>query len=321
MNKYTDFSEQFERYYASQKFKQRYDIYQALDYIMSLPSKRIRPILTMMSCDLFGGNVKNALPAAMAVELYHNATLVHDDIMDKADTRRGKPSVHKIYGNNVAINTGDVMFMVAYRYLLQMKHKNIHKLMGIYSNCVISVIEGQSLDMEFEKVNEISEENYLQMICGKTSVLLATASQMGAWIAEADPKAQKIMYDFGLNLGLAFQLQDDFLDAFGDSKKTGKIIGGDIVLNKKTLLLVKTLEFADSAQKGEIHMLLSEKNKSQKIREIKQLMQTTGAKNYVENKINSYYLKAEKLLAKVAVSDEKKRSLAELIEMLRFREK
>ncbi len=321
MKKYTDFAKQFENYYTNQKFDERYDVYQALSYIMSLPSKRIRPVLTMMSCDLFGGDVKSALPAAMAVELYHNATLVHDDIMDKADMRRGKPSVHKVYGSNVAINTGDMMFMVAYRYLLQMKHSNIHELLRIYSDCVIAVIEGQSLDMEFEKVNEISEENYLQMIHGKTSVLLASASQMGAWIAKADKKTQKTMYAFGLNLGLAFQIQDDFLDAFGNVKKTGKIVGGDIVLNKKTLLLVKALEFADSAQKKKIRELLSEKDKRKKVTEIKQLMEATGAKNYVEKLIDSYYQKAEKQLAKIALPQERKRPLGELVEMLRFREK
>lgn len=322
MNTYADFIKQFEKYYTKQKFDERYDVYRALQYIMSMNSKRIRPVLTLMSCDLFGGEVKSALPAAMAVELYHNATLVHDDIMDNATQRRGKPTVHKAYGNNVSINTGDVMFMVAYRYLLQLKNKdNIHELLRIYIDAVIAVIEGQSLDMEFERVNEISEANYLKMIHGKTSVLLAAASQMGAWLAGADKPTQQIMYRFGLNLGLAFQIQDDYLDAFGKSQKTGKVVGGDIVLNKKTLLLVKALEFADSTQKKKIRLLLSEKNKQKKVNELQKLMELTGSKEYTEKTIDKYYRKAVNELARVALPQEQKRPLGELVEILRFREK
>lgn len=321
MKKYTDFVSLFENYYAQQKFNERYDIYRAMNYIMAMPSKRVRPALTLMACELFGGKAKTALQAAAAVELYHNSTLVHDDIMDKAEQRRGNPTVHKVYGNNVAINTGDVMFMQSYRFLLQTKRGNVHELTSLFNDAVLKVIEGQSLDMEFETTSEISEADYLKMIEGKTAVLLAAALQMGAWVADADKKSQKSIYKFGVNLGLSFQIQDDYLDAFGDGKKTGKAVGGDIVLNKKTLLLVKALELGSNKQKQKIKVLLSEKNKSKKVTEMQQLITETGAKQYAEKLIDSYYQKALNHLGKIEVKNEKKQALADLAEMLRFREK
>ncbi|HEY0261696.1 MAG TPA: polyprenyl synthetase family protein [Chitinophagales bacterium] len=309
----------FEKYYVKQKFDEQYDVYYAAKYIMGMNGKRVRPALVLLACDLFGGNLKTALPAALAIELYHNATLVHDDIMDKADTRRGKPTVHKIYGINVAINTGDVMFASANKFVSLTKKKNLTELEKIFNKTVIEVIEGQSLDMEFETKEMVSESEYLKMIKGKTSVLLAAALQMGAWIADASEKQQKQIYDFGLNLGLSFQLQDDFLDAFGDSKKVGKIKGGDILLNKKTLLLIKTLELAKPAQKKGLKSLLTEKNKSKKITEISSLMETTGAKKYTEQKIEDYYKKALSILKKMDVPEERKQHLRDMAAFLNNR--
>lgn len=309
----------FEKYYAKQKFDERYDVYRAAKYIMNMNGKRIRPALTLLSCDLFGGNVKTALPAALAVEFYHNATLVHDDIMDAADTRRGNPTVHKVYGMNVAINTGDTMFASANKFVALTQKANLTELEKLFNKTVIEVIEGQSLDMEFETKNIVSEKEYLEMIKGKTSVLLAAAVQMGAWIADASEKQQKQIYDFGLNLGLSFQLQDDFLDAFGEAQKVGKIKGGDILLNKKTLLLIKTFEFANATQKRELQKLLQEKNKSQKIKGILALMEKTGAKQYAQTQTDAFYQKALAALKKIDVPENRKQPLRDLSAFLRDR--
>lgn len=311
--------ELFEKYYAKQQFDERYDVYRAAKYIMEMNGKRVRPALVLLACDLFGGDLKAALPSALATELYHNATLVHDDIMDKADTRRGKPTVHKVYGMNVAINTGDTMFASANKFVALTKKKNLTELEKLFNKTVIEVIEGQSLDMEFEGKEIVSEKEYLEMIKGKTSVLLAAALQMGAWIADASEGQQKQIYDFGLNLGLSFQLQDDFLDAFGDSEKVGKLKGGDILLNKKTLLLIKTFELAKPAQKNELKNLLHEKNKAKKVNGILSLIEITGAKKYAQEKTERYYKKALTALKKINVPDERKQALRDTAEFLRNR--
>ncbi|MBL7801680.1 MAG: polyprenyl synthetase family protein [Chitinophagales bacterium] len=321
MKSYTELVAMFEKYYAEQSFDERYDVYRAMQYIMAMSSKRIRPALTLMGCDLFNGNLKTALPAALAVEVYHNSTLVHDDIMDKATTRRGNPTVHKIYGNNVAINTGDMMFTQSYGYLGKIKKDNIQELFAIFNDTVVKVIEGQSKDMEFETRDNVSETEYLEMIKGKTSVLLAGALQMGAWIADADKKSQKNIYEFGLNLGLSFQIHDDFLDAYGDPKKVGKRAGGDIILNKKTILLLKAIELANPTQRKKIAALLTEKDKRKKVKEILVLMEQTGAKKYTEDLIDAYYKKAIKNLTAITAKEENKKPLFELAHLLRNREK
>lgn len=311
----------FEAYYKKQKFDQRYDVYRAMEYIMSMNGKRIRPLLTLMASELFGGNVKKSLPQALAVEVYHNSTLVHDDIMDKAATRRGNPTVHKIYGTNVAINTGDMMFSLSYRYIGITDKPNMQKLYEIFNKTVVEVVEGQSLDMEFETSEKVSEMEYLDMIKGKTSVLLACALQIGAWVADASAKDQQKIYDFGLNLGLSFQIQDDFLDAFGDPKKVGKRTGGDILLNKKTILLIKTIELAKPSQLKQLNLLMIEKDKEKKVTGIKKLMEDTGAKKYTEDLMNDYYLKSIKSLMGIKVDADRKKPLLQLAEYLSSREK
>ncbi len=310
----------FEKYYAKQKFDVRYDVYRALKYIMEMNGKRVRPALTLLACDLFGGNLKASLPTALAVELYHNATLVHDDIMDSADTRRGNATVHKLYGINVAINTGDAMFASANKYVSATPKKKLSELEAIFNKTVLEVIEGQSLDMEFERMDTVTEKEYLEMIRGKTSVLLAAALQMGAWVADATQKQQKQIYEFGLNLGLSFQLQDDFLDAFGEPKKVGKIKGGDILLNKKTLLLIKTIELATAAQKRELKSLLQEKNNRKKVEGVIALMEKTGAKEYARKLMESYYQKGLKKLAGIDVAENRKQPLRDLAAFLRDRD-
>jgi len=311
----------FEAYYKKQKFDQRYDVYRAMEYIMTMNGKRIRPLLTLMACELFEGDIKKALAPAMAVEIYHNSTLVHDDIMDKAATRRGNPTVHKLYGTNIAINTGDMMFSLAYRYVGITEKPHMRKLCEMFNKTVVEVIEGQSLDMEYETREKVSEAEYLEMIKGKTSVLLACALQMGAWVADASPKDQQKIYDFGLNLGLSFQIQDDYLDAFGDPKKVGKSPGGDILLNKKTILLLKTIELAKPAQLKQLNQWMIEKDKVKKVEGIKKLMESTGAKKYTEDLMNDYYLKSLKSMKAIKSSEESKKPLLQLANFLRAREK
>ena len=321
MKSYKELVDLFEQYYASQKFDERYDVYRAMKYIMNMSSKRIRPVLTLMATDLFKGDLKLALPSAFAIEVYHNSTLVHDDIMDKATSRRGNPTVHKVYGTNIAINTGDMMFTQAYRYVGNTKKQHMRALCEIFNSTVVKVIEGQSLDMEFESRADVTEAEYIEMIKGKTSVLLACALQMGAWVADADKKSQKSIYDFGLNLGLSFQIHDDYLDAFGDAKKVGKRPGGDIILNKKTILLLKAIELATPQQKKKIERVLLEKDKQKKVREMLVLMEQTGAKKYTEQLIDTYYKKSIKNLNAIPVEDDRKKPLLELAQMLRLREK
>lgn len=311
----------FEAYYKSQNFDKKFDVYEAASYIMDMNGKRVRPLLTMLSTQMFGTDVKLALPAALAIEIFHNCTLVHDDIMDKANKRRGLPTVHKKYSQNIAINTGDLMFALSYQYLNKTKKNNIVELNTIFNDTIIKVIEGQSLDMKYENIDTVSEAEYLEMIQGKTSVLLACALQMGAWIADANPKNQKLIYNFGLNLGLSFQIQDDYLDAFGDAKNVGKKIGGDILLNKQTILQIKTNEFSNAKQKKALLKLKKEKENRKKISGIKKLMEETGAKKYTEKLINIYYNKALKSLKSIEVSDDKKIPLLEMAKYLKDRDK
>jgi geranylgeranyl diphosphate synthase type II len=321
MKSISELLDTFETYYKKQKWEEKYDVYEASKYIMDMNGKRIRPLLTMLSSQMFGADIKMSLPIALAVEIFHNCTLVHDDIMDKANKRRGLPTVHKKYSQNIAINTGDLMFALSYKYLNQTKKDNIVELNNIFNDTIVKVIEGQSLDMKYENIDIVSESEYLEMIKGKTSVLLACALKMGAWVANASPKNQKLIYDFGLNLGLSFQIQDDYLDAFGDNKKVGKKIGGDILLNKKTILQIKTNEFSNTNQKAALLKLKNEKDKSKKINGIKKLMEETGAKKYTENLIENYYKKSIKNLSSIEISDGRKMPLLEMAKYLKERDK
>jgi geranylgeranyl diphosphate synthase type II len=321
MKSYKELTALFEQYNTKQNFDERYDVYRAMKYIMGMSSKRVRPVLTLMSCELFGKEPKIALSAAYALEVYHNSTLVHDDIMDKATTRRGNPTVHKLYGTNVAINTGDMMFTEAYKYLGKTSNVNVAQLFEMFNEAVIKIVKGQSLDMEFETRKDVSEKEYLEMIEGKTSVLLACALQIGALISGAEIKQQKLIYDFGLNLGISFQILDDYLDAFGDPKVVGKRSGGDIILNKKTILLIKAIELASPAQNKQMEKLLTEKDKKKKVGQILMLMEQTGAKKYTEKLMEKYYQKSLKNLNAIDVDEERKLPLIQLARLLRMREK
>lgn len=318
---YNNVTTNFENEYSKNGFSGKdSELYLACKYIMDMKGKRIRPALVMMAAEMFGGSLIEALHPAMAVEVFHNSTLVHDDIMDAADMRRGQLTVHKIYGINTAINSGNVMMSYAYKYLLKSDNKYFRNLVGVFNRTAIEVMEGQSMDMNFETRLDVVEADYLKMIEYKTSVLLAASLQLGAIVADATESDQQHIYNFGKNLGLAFQLKDDYLDAFGDMQKVGKQKGGDIINNKKTLLLIKAIEFSDEIQKAEIIALLNEKNQHIKVERVLDFFEKSGSKKYTENKIDSFFGIAIKHLYACNVAHYKKEHLNKFAEDLHYRQ-
>jgi geranylgeranyl diphosphate synthase type II len=295
-------------------------LYDPVKHIMSIKGKRIRPLLLLISCDMFGGNVKEALNPAFAVEVFHNFTLVHDDIMDNADIRRGVPTVHKLYGSNAGILAGDVMLAYAYKYLVDVSPESIPALINVFNDTAIGIFEGQQMDMDFEKRTEVQEQEYLKMIEYKTSVLLGCCLQLGAILAKAGANDQQLAYEFGLKLGLSFQIKDDYLDTFGEADKVGKRIGGDIVQNKKTHLFVSAYSKANEQQKKQLNALLHEKDEEKKIAEVKALYQATGAKAYSLSKADELFNEALRSLQKISIDAEFKKPLADLAEKINSRE-
>ena len=235
------------------------NLYEPIDYILKLGGKRIRPVLTLMAADIFSSDFKKALPAALAVEVFHNFTLIHDDIMDAAPLRRGKATVHEKWDTNTGILSGDAMLILAYQYFENYEPIVFQKLAKLFSKTALEVCDGQQLDVDFETRNDVTISEYINMIRLKTSVLVAAALKMGAIVAEANNENANLIYDFGLNLGLAFQLQDDYLDTFGDPETFGKQVGGDIIENKKTYLYLKALEVATEDDKGKLAYLYRKK--------------------------------------------------------------
>ena len=293
-------------------------LYEPINYTLSNGGKRIRPLLTLMACNLFSENVNLALDAAFAIEIFHNFTLLHDDIMDKADIRRGNPTVHKKWNENTAILSGDAMFIKAYDYLFKCKSPAFNQIIELFNVTALEVCEGQQYDMEFESQNDVTEQEYLRMIELKTSVLLAAALKIGALIGGAKDTDAELLYEFGRNIGLAFQIQDDLLDVYGDSKTFGKEIGGDIAANKKTFLLIKTKELANKNEKELIEKYLNNKEitREEKVMGITTIYNNLKIKELTEELIASYHQKAIISLNKVNVSPEKKIELKNLTEKL-----
>jgi len=286
-------------------------LYNPIMYILSLGGKKLRPILTLMSADVFGADFKKALDAALTVEVFHNFTLVHDDIMDDAPLRRGKETVHEKWNINTGILSGDAMLILAYQYLENYDAITFKKLMQLFSKTALEVCEGQQMDVDFETRNDVTIDEYIYMISLKTSVLVACALEMGAIIADAsDEDAQKI-YDFGLNLGIAFQLQDDYLDAFGDPKTFGKQVGGDIIENKKTYLYIKALELASKLEKEILEILFSSKKEvnNDKIQRVKEIFKSSGAVEKTKEEILRYTSKAFDILDTISIPVDKKEVL------------
>ncbi len=227
-------------------------LYEPISYILSLGGKRMRPALLLMACDLFGGDIEAAISPALAIEVFHNFTLMHDDIMDNAPLRRGSVTVHERWNNNVGILSGDVMLVQGYKLMMQVEDRLLRPILDIFNTTAVGVCEGQQLDMEFEERNDVGIDEYINMIRLKTAVVLGGALKIGALIGGADSKDADLLSSFGEHLGIAFQLQDDILDVYGDPEKFGKQVGGDIISNKKTFLLIKALESADAQQKKEL---------------------------------------------------------------------
>jgi len=253
-------------------------LFEPVDYIMQLGGKRLRPILVLMGYNLFREDIQPALPIAQAVEIFHNFSLVHDDIMDEAPLRRGQPTVHHKYDTNTGILSGDVMLIYAYHYLLKIKEERlIAPIVKVFTEVAEAVCVGQQYDMNFETSNSVTIPEYLKMIENKTALLLVGALKMGAILAEADEQDVYHLGEFGRNVGIAFQLQDDILDTFGDPEKFGKRVGGDIVQNKKTFLVLKTMEVANEADKNKLLTLMQSypKDEEKKIEEVRAIFRAT----------------------------------------------
>lgn len=295
-------------------------LYLPIKYALDQGGKRIRPSLTLLACDLFGGDVYKSVNAALGLEIFHNFTLLHDDIMDKADVRRGQPTVHKKWGENTAILSGDVMQIIAYEYICKVPEKELSRILTAFSKMGKEICEGQQYDMEFENRNNVTSEEYLNMIRLKTAVLLGTALQIGAWIGGADEKNARFLYDFGINIGLAFQLKDDWLDVYGDEKIFGKKIGGDINCNKKTYLLVEALKLAVGEDAKELEQWLDAEPCEAKIKAVISLYNRLGVKAVCERKMDYLYNEALECLDKISIADESKSELRKLAQKLILRE-
>ena len=297
------------------------ELYEPISYILSLGGKRVRPALTLLGCNLFTDEVKPSINAGIALEILHNFTLLHDDIMDLANLRRGQQTVHKKWNNNVAILSGDAMSIKAFEYIAKCEQQHLKPVFDVFAKTALQICEGQQFDMNFENQKSVSEREYMQMIELKTSVLLAACLKIGAICGNSSEKDANLLYEFGLNLGLAFQLQDDLLDVFGDECTFGKEIGKDIVSNKKTYLLIKALELAKSQNSERLNYWISIKNFDplEKIKEIKSIYQELGIKEITIQTIENYFIKALNGLKNVSVNEESKIELAGFLTELRNR--
>lgn len=306
ISQYQDF---FIEYLSKQDIhKEPVNLYEPIEYILGLGGKRMRPVLTLMAAEVFDTDYKVALPAAMAVEVFHNFSLVHDDIMDDAPLRRGQVTVHEKWNLNTGILSGDTMLILAYQYFEQYEPEVFRDLAKLFSKTALEVCEGQQWDVDFETRKDVTIPEYLKMIEYKTAVLVAAAMKMGAIVAKTSEKEADLIYDFGLNLGLAFQLQDDFLDAFGDPETFGKQVGGDIIENKKTYLYLKALEFSSEEKAAELQKLFSLQleDNSEKIETAKAIFNESGASKATQEAIEMYTFKAFETLEKLDINAEKK---------------
>ena len=291
--------------------KEPKNLYEPIQYILGLGGKRMRPVLTLMAAEIFDCDYKKALQAATAVEVFHNFSLIHDDIMDDAPLRRGKVTVHEKWNINTGILSGDAMLILAYQYFEEYEPAIFRDLAKLFSKTALEVCEGQQYDVDFETRDDVTISEYLKMIEYKTAVLVGAAMKMGAIVAETSKENADLIYDFGLNLGIAFQLQDDYLDAFGNPETFGKQIGGDIIENKKTYLFLKALEFGSKDDKDQLLHLFSiqPKDNSDKIETVKSIFNESGASKVTQEAIKEYTQKAFATLQKMDISEEKKQIL------------
>jgi geranylgeranyl diphosphate synthase, type II len=317
------FSLLIEREIKKQKYgSQPLSLYEPIRYLMSLGGKRLRPMFTLLAYSLYKKNVKSILPYAVAVEAFHNFTLMHDDIMDKAPLRRGHQTVHEKWNVNTAILSGDVMLIKVYDSLLNIDDSRLKKVFRAFNKCASEVCEGQQWDMEFETLQNVTESQYLNMIKLKTAVLLGFSLELGAILADASEKDCKSLREFGINIGLGFQLKDDLLDAYADSKKFGKQPGGDIIANKKTFLLIKSLELARKKQRIELEQWLTLKkfHKPEKVRAVKDIYDSLMIPHLTEKRIHRYFNRGFLKLNQLECSDKAKSTLIEFTRSLISRE-
>jgi geranylgeranyl diphosphate synthase type II len=296
------------------------NLYDPLRYFLTLGGKRMRPILTMLGAELFDVSGKNAVNAAIAIELFHNFSLIHDDIMDAAPLRRKQQTVHTKWNTNIAILSGDVLLVKAYQEICKQDAKVLPRLLEIFNRTAIEVCEGQQLDMDFETRNDVSIEEYVEMIRLKTSVLLGCALEMGAVVAEAKKEDQELIYKFGEHIGVAFQIQDDILDLYADPEKFGKQVGGDVLANKKTLLLLKANQLSNPSEIEALIKLSSESNQTLKIESTRNLFDKLGVREAARKMMDEHYVIALSALEQISVSESNKKPLKDLADMLLHRE-
>ncbi|MBQ7349442.1 MAG: polyprenyl synthetase family protein [Bacteroides sp.] len=288
-------------------------LYEPIAYELSLGGKRVRPVLMLMAYNIYKEDVERILPQAAGLETYHNHTLLHDDVMDKADMRRNKPTVHNVWNDNTAILSGDAMLILAYRLMAEGLTDKLAEVMHIFTETTMEICEGQQWDMEFEARMDVKVDEYIEMIRLKTSVLLAAALKIGACLADAPAEEAQKLYDFGVKMGLAFQLQDDWLDVYGDPKVFGKNIGGDILCNKKTYMLITALEQADTRQREELTRWLNAGDDvpAEKIAAVTTLYNEIGVGKRCEEKVEAYYSEGLTILESIALPEERKQVLKE----------
>lgn len=297
-------------------------LYEPISYILALGGKRMRPALLLMACELFGGDINKALSPALAIEVFHNFTLMHDDIMDNAPIRRGKTTVHEKWNRNVAILSGDVMLVKGYELMMQVDDHVLRPIMNIFNETAIGVCEGQQIDMEFETQNDVSIDEYLNMIRLKTAVVLGGALKIGALIGGAPDKDAELLSDFGISLGVAFQLQDDILDVYGDPEKFGKQVGGDIISNKKTYLLIKALELAKGEHAARLNSLLAatQFDAATKVNAVTYIYNDLQIRQYAETAMQTYAHKAFEALEQISLPIAHKQYLHDFADSLLVRE-
>ena len=320
----TEIQEKVNAYIASLPYERRpKSLYDPIEYVLAAGGKRIRPSFVLMAYNLFHDDVDRILPVATALETYHNYTLLHDDLMDKADMRRGRTTVHKKWDDNTAILSGDTMLVLAYEHLAKCDTKYLKPALDLFTETALEVSEGQQFDMEFETRNDVAEEEYIEMIRLKTSVLLACALKMGAVVAGASDADANALYAFGEKVGLAFQLQDDLLDVYGDPKVFGKAIGGDITSNKKTFMLINAFNRADAGTRAELERwtTATEFDPAEKIAAVTEIYNRLGIDKLAEQRIKEYFEQSRQHLDELSVSDDRKAVLREYTERMMNRKK
>lgn len=296
------------------------ELYEPIEYLMSLGGKKMRPLLTVMATNIFSDDWQKAVKPAIGVEVFHNFTLMHDDIMDAAPLRRGKPTVHKKWNENIAILSGDVMLVCAYELMAAVDDKIFKHVIRRFNRTAAEVCEGQQWDMNFATRNDVTEEEYINMIRLKTSVLLGFSLELGGLIAEADDESTQLLYEIGTNIGIGFQLKDDILDVYGDPEKFGKQVGGDIIENKKTWLLLKALEIGKENEALQHWINAKDFDKEEKVKAVTGIYNSLNIRQLAEQKMNTYFNKGLEGLAKLNASVERKQPLIEITKQLIERE-